>query len=522
MTPLIHRLLLLLRTECVLRLRRASTGAMFLLLCVSAYLLMPDVHQGNAVFKVGEQRVLLTSAATSLATAMTGSLLLGLFGFYLVSNAIARDSRTGVGSLIASTPVGSGTYLVGKFLGNVVYLGIVSAGFMFACMGMHLLRGEGPLEPMTFVATFAVLFIPLVITVAGLALLFESLRFLSGRTGDVLYFFVWASLLSLPAVSLAEKKGLGVLMYLDVSGMGLALSEIMRIAGTTTVSIGLSPFNASLPPVLFPGITWTPEMIASRAVASLLVLPLIVLSYLGFRRFDPAVRRKAARKKGVFPERTRNLLQGKWLVPKRSWLSGPPTLLQAVGLDVQLSLTLQPFSGMALLLFAFAGLLAPQADLRAAWFPALFFVLVPLVAGISTRDRSAGMDGLIFSAPGLRRHFVAWKFLSALSLALLIALVPLGRTLVADPHASPGLLVGLCFLAAAATALGTVTGTAKTHIVGFLFFLYIAVSSRSEPGLDFAGWNGVATAGVLSAYAGISAGLIILAWGWEKMRRNRE
>ncbi len=514
-----QRLYALLRTECVLRLRRPATGALFLLLCASAYLLMPDVTEGKAVFKIGEQRVLLTSAATSLATALTGGLLLGLFGFYLVSNAITRDFRTGVGTLIASTPVGSATYLAGKFLGNAVYLAIVATGFMVACMGMHLLRGEGPLEPLTFGATYGVLFVPLIFAVAAFALLFESVRFLSGRTGDVLYFFVWMLLISLTIVPLMQKGSLGWVMYVDVTGIGLAIAEVTRVAHTTHFSIGLSPFNAALPPVVFPGISWTSEILASRAVASMLAVPLVALAHAGFRRFDPSVGRKAMKKgQSAFLQSAGALLGGRWLVPKGIWPSGSPTLLRAVGLDVQLSLSLSPFIAAAILGCTIAGLLFPSSDFRTGCLPVVFFILVPLIAGVSTRDRISNTTALIFSAPLITRHFVAWKFLSALSLSLLVAVVPLIRTLFIGPSQLPGLLIGMAFLASAATALGIFTGTPKAFVVSFLFFLYIVVSSRTEPGLDFAGWNGVATPFVLASYGAVAVGLIMTAWGWHRWR----
>lgn len=503
----------LIRTECLLRLRRGSTWALFLLLCASAYLLMPDVNEGNTVFEIGGRRVLLTSAATSIATAVTGSLLLSLFGFYLVSNSIARDSRTGVGRLIASTPVTSISYLLGKFLGNAIYLLIVSAGFMIACMGMHLLRGEGPLEPLTFIVTFLVFFGPLAFAVAALALLFESVGFLSGRAGDVLYFFVWTTLLSLPAISLVERGGTGWEMYLDVTGMGVALAEIKRVAGTGSFSIGMSPFDASLPPVVFPGIAWTAGMLASRVVASFVALPLLALAFLGFRRFDPSIGRTRMQKKtGAFLMRAGSLLGGRWLVPERRWITGPPSMMRAVGLDVQLSLVLSPFIALAMLTLAIAALVTPPESFRTGYLPVLFFVLVPLLAGVSTRDMMSGTTSLIFSAPLLKQHFAVWKFLSVLALSLLVALVPLVRILLFFPSQAPGFLVGILFLASAATALGLLTGTPKTFVVSFLFFLYLVLNTKSEPGLDFAGWNGAATPAVTGVYAALALGMLAVVW----------
>jgi hypothetical protein len=72
-------------------------------------------------------------------------------------------------------------------------------------------------------------------------------------------------------------------------------------------------------------------------------------------------------------------------------------------------------------------------------------------------------------------------------------------------------LIGAGFTAAAATALGVLTGTPKTFLGSFLFFLYVVLNSRGTPGLDFAGWEGAATGTVRTGYALAGAALLGLA-----------
>ena len=132
--------------ECALRFRRSTTPILFLILCGAAFVLMPEVSSGGVMFLIGKQRVLLNSAATSLTSALMGGLVLSLVGYYLISNSVERDLRTGVGKLIAATPLSSLRYLAGKLAGNIVYLTVMAVIFMIACMGMHILRGEMPLE----------------------------------------------------------------------------------------------------------------------------------------------------------------------------------------------------------------------------------------------------------------------------------------------------------------------------------------------------------------------------------------
>ena len=79
--------------------------------------------------------------------------------------------------------------------------------YVLNVMAMHLLRGEGPLEPFTYLLTYLLALGPAIAVVAALALMFECVPLLSGRLGDVLYFFVWSVLLALGAMG--EGGGIG-------------------------------------------------------------------------------------------------------------------------------------------------------------------------------------------------------------------------------------------------------------------------------------------------------------------------
>jgi ABC-type transport system involved in multi-copper enzyme maturation permease subunit len=64
----------------------------------------------------------LNSAWIGTMTVLVTNTVLGLFGFYLVSDCIQRDIRTGVGQIIATTPVRRSTYLIGKWISNCLVL----------------------------------------------------------------------------------------------------------------------------------------------------------------------------------------------------------------------------------------------------------------------------------------------------------------------------------------------------------------------------------------------------------------
>ena len=126
MTPLLRQVLSIAATDVRLRLRRPSTLWLILILSGMAYLLIPDPSTGVALMVVDGARALYTSQVVALATAGLASLFLTFAGFYLASNTIRRDLIARTGGIIAATPVSSGTYLVGKFLGGAAYLGLIT------------------------------------------------------------------------------------------------------------------------------------------------------------------------------------------------------------------------------------------------------------------------------------------------------------------------------------------------------------------------------------------------------------
>ena len=92
-----------------------------------------------------------------MGTASLGMIFVGLFGYYVISNAIRRDVVTRCGVIAASTPMRSGEYLLGKFLGNLVFLATFVCGFMLSSMVMLAVRGEARLEPFVFIEQYLLL-----------------------------------------------------------------------------------------------------------------------------------------------------------------------------------------------------------------------------------------------------------------------------------------------------------------------------------------------------------------------------
>src|SRR4051794_23023435 len=166
---------------------------------------------------------------------------------------------------------------------------------MAASMAMLLVRGEAPLEPLIFMKQYAIVTPSTIVFISAAAIVFESIPWLSGRFGDVFYFFVYAASLGIVASSM-EHGGGGVLRFFDFSGFGYLMEQCRETFHTTSMSIGASSFNPAKAPITIAGLNLAGDAWATRLVSTITPIPLLLLARLFFHRFDPARIRAIATK----------------------------------------------------------------------------------------------------------------------------------------------------------------------------------------------------------------------------------
>ncbi len=93
-------------------------------------------------------RGVYNSAWIGANVAMLTGAFLTLFGFYVVNDTVKRDEQTGVGQIIATTPLRNSVYTLGNALCNFVVLSTMVAIVFLTSLGMQLIRGED-LTPLT-------------------------------------------------------------------------------------------------------------------------------------------------------------------------------------------------------------------------------------------------------------------------------------------------------------------------------------------------------------------------------------
>ena len=117
------------------RSRRYSFLIMLGLVLYLGYL----VNIGQITLRLETYRGLFNSAWVGSMMTLVVTFFLGWFGFFLVKNAIARDYDTGVGQIMATTPISRPMYVLGKWLSNVVVLNGMVLILMLAAIAMQFI-----------------------------------------------------------------------------------------------------------------------------------------------------------------------------------------------------------------------------------------------------------------------------------------------------------------------------------------------------------------------------------------------
>jgi hypothetical protein len=530
MNERLYRLAAIVRADVLIRLRRPSTAVVFVLLSFLPYLWIPDPSTGRTLIDIAGRRALYNSAAIGMATAVLGTMFIGLAGFYVISNAVKRDVLSRCGFVIASTTMRGSEYILGKFAGNVVFLSLFTLGFMATSMAMVLVRGEAPLEPLVFARQYLLLLPPAIVAVSALAILFECTPLLRSKFGDVVYFFLWMGLMGTVATMTEKNIGGGWPAYFDVSGLGFMLQQLKTHYHTNSLSIGASEFDPTKAPLIFPGLQWGWQWVMPRIVSTLWPMSLLAVARLFFHRFDPA------RVRSMPNEKARTSWLGRFNALSKpiarlfvrlgnavAALPGVPLLVRTAMTDALATIAQFPLATIAMIGFALGSLGTNAKSHFEGMLPFAFAACAIALADIACREKRAGTTALIYATPGLRAKFVLWKFASTLLVAIAFLGIPVARAIALRPTSALPLLVSLLFLSAASTTLGIVSSNPKTFIVGFLTFWYIALNDKGAThGLDFADWFGRNTPSVAIAYAGVALALLILAQlfhTWELRRK---
>jgi hypothetical protein len=508
----VHIIYHLARADFLERIRRYSFLVMLGLVVFLGY----QTAIGNMALVLGLYRGEFNSAWVGAMMSLIATFFIGWFGFYLVKGSVARDRETGVGQIMATTPLTRPLYLIGKWLSNFAVLMAMVTVLALGAIVIQFLQGENTqINLFTFLSPFVFIVMPLMALVAAAAVFFESIPFLQGGFGNIVYFFAFISFLplfmenpTLKQYPAFEPTGLGIL----ASEMGKAVTAIYpEYNGDFTLGGGLVTATRVF---TWNGIQWTPAIILARGSLIVLAILLIFVAAFFFDRFDPSRAKPRHSKTGaakpdLLPVISSQTLPNLHLTPLHK-TANRFSFFNVFMAEIKLLLKGQRWWWYLVMAgIIIACLVAPSAAVREFALPVAWVWPILIWSAIGNREIHNNVQQLTFSSasPLLRQLPAQW--LAGFIVTLLVSTGAIIRlTVDGDPAGLLALFSGAFFIPSLALACGVWSGTSKLFEILYLLIWYLGPLNKLMA-LDYIGSHGN---GRLEFFIPFSIVLIVLAF----------
>ncbi len=508
----VHVIYHIARADFFERVRRYSFLVMLGLVVFLGY----QTAIGNIALELGLYRGEFNSAWVGAMMSLIATFFIGWFGFYLVKGSVARDRETGVGQIMATTPLTRPLYLIGKWLSNFALLMSMVTVLALGAIVIQFLQGENTqIDLFTFLSPFIFIVVPLMALVAASAVLFEAVSFLQGGFGNIVYFFVFISFIplflenaTLQQYPAFEPTGLGIL----ASDMGKAVTAIYPEYGGD-FSLG-GGFVTATRVFTWNGVHWTPEMILARFSLLALSVLLIFFAALFFDRFDPSRSKPRRIKSNASPSAPEIVSTSQALsVPHLTPLNKAAnrfSFFTVLIAELKLLLKGQRWWWYVVMAGIIIACLAnPSAAVREFALPIAWVWPILIWSAIGNREIHNNVQQLAFSSasPLLRQLPAQW--LAGFIVTLLVSFGAIIRfTVDGDTVGLLALLSGAFFIPSLALACGVWSGTSKLFEILYMLIWYLGPMNKLTE-LDYIGSHGN---GRPEFFIPFSIVLIVFAW----------
>lgn len=510
------------RADLLERIRRYSFLFMLLGAAWLAYTVFADYWR----FRIAENyRIALGPVRTGTLVALITNLILSFAGFYLVKGTITRDRRTGVGQILNATPLNRLEYVAGKFASNLtVLLSMVMILVLASLIITWIQLGTLDLPAVWhLLSPFLLLTVPVLFTIAGLALLFDSLPYLDGALGNVLYLFLWVGLFSISETYPSLDIGLNTAIQHVQEALASAHPDAN--IGSYALQVRTAEQNA-LTGFQWEGLPWNAKTVLPRLNFLGIGFLLSGISAAALYIFDPFSREQKVSvnekinsstaneaASGVLSETSISLSEVSPVIPAGFARS----FLRSITIELRLLLRGHRWwwyiSVLGANIFAFA--------IDHVSLILLIIWLLPLTAwsSLGCREQMYGTESILFSSTGHLKRQLPAQFCAGFTISLLSAVGPFIYFVIAGEWASVGAFTAAAvFIPALALCLGTWTGHPKTFEAVYLLLWYIGPLNEIAA-LDF---MGITTEAIEKGmpYWVLTLSLVLTAITWLR-RRNR-
>ena len=343
---------------------------------------------------------------------------------------------------------------------------------------------------------FLAVALPCMTLVAALAVVFDSVPFLRGTVGNVIYFAIWMAVV-MPSI----KGGMSLPLLKDPLGVDVFRASLYA-AGNAAFpndaigAIGVAGFVHTQYMVFYwSGLTWNLGIFAGRWLWVVIGLGLILLSAVWFARFDPS--REGLKRFRIKPDEVKEgepaAAQKKIphivlpnLSPLVSQLARTNLFMGVLFAELRMLLNGRRWWWWLVIIgLNIAILVCPLMTTKLYLLPVVWLWPLPIWSEMGNRERKNSTDQMVFSSarPVMRQLPAAW-----LAGVLVTALFGIAGAVVyilyGDLLALAGWIGGVIFIPTLALALGVFSSSNRLFEVVYLFLWYIGPYQK-VPQLDF-------------------------------------
>ena len=522
----------LVRADVLERVRGYSFLIVMGVTVYAGYMMVPSMKAPYNAFLIGGYRGFYNSPWVGTVFGVVVSTLLTLIGFYLVKDAINRDYFTRVGQIIATTPITKPAYILGKWLSNLTVLTFILVALTVMAPIMQLVRAEnGTLDVWALVVPIWLMGLPTIAIVAAMAVLFESIPFLRGGAGNVVYFFIWVLVVMSSVAGMFESVK-DITPQNDFAGLSRAMVDIRQHMLADGLDLNRGDTDLGVPTrgrevirFLWDGMNWSLGIFLERSIWLGIAVAIALSAAIPFDRFDPSrwgINRQRKRKHSRRPPGILQELPGIMGLSKPAGNEAVKASIPEVALhltplgeqrtrrrfwsvlfaELRLMVRGQKWWWFIIALgIVIASLFSPLDVVRRILFPAAWLWPILWWSAMGNRESRYHTSQIIFSTPDLiHRQFLAIWFAGFLVAIITGSGVLVRFVLTGQWDHFLALIIGAAFIPSLALALGVWSNNRRLFEIVYVLLWYLGSFDR-VPVLDYMGITSQAvTNGVPTIY----------------------
>ncbi|ASU36604.1 hypothetical protein [Mucilaginibacter xinganensis] len=448
-----------------------------------AYSFVPPPTASYTTLNIVGYKGVYNSAWVGYVSAMMTTIMLSLYGFFLVNSGIKKDIDTEVGLIIATTPITNFEYLLSKMLSNFLVLLTITGITFSVSIVMFFIRTSGyPFIIANFMLPYLLFAIPALLTISALAVVAEV--FLGKR--NILQYIIFIFLFGVIMANVTNARNNTVAVFIDPFGVRTMTHSITDKVNAQfhesvpAVNLGFT-FNAkhAFKTFVWDGISWSGIFFLSRLVWICFAFGIVYISSFFFHRFD--FKQSISKKK------------------KGSIFAGAPEMSVSPAKSINIALlppvitdySIFPFVKTEILLLIRKGskwfwlingalwlsmFFAPLNITHAYLLPVLLFLQVTRWSDLATKEKTNRLHYFTFSSYKPLQRMLPAQLLAGIIMALALTLPVLVRYIFAsDIYHVITIINGGIFVVMLAVCLGILSDGKKLYEIMFFMLTYCIV-----------------------------------------------